>query len=158
MIDTINTFYKAFKALDAEKMVSCYHENIKFEDPAFGMLDGESACNMWRMLCESQKNKGFQLEFSQVHYDGVHGHAHWEATYTFSKTGRKVHNVINAQFEFKEDKIIKHTDDFDLHRWAKQAMGFKGWFLGGTKFFKDALQKQTNQLLSTYETKIKKAT
>ena len=79
--------------------------------------------------------------------------ANWEAIYNFSKTGRKVHNKIKAEFEFKDGKIIKHTDTFDLHKWAKQAMGFKGFLLGGTSFFKKKLNAQTNKLLSSFEKK-----
>ncbi|MFT4771922.1 MAG: hypothetical protein ACI9D1_001957, partial [Cryomorphaceae bacterium] len=82
------------------------------------------------------------------------GSAHWEAKYTFSKTGRKVHNSIDATFEFSDGKIIKHTDDFDLKKWAKQAMGLKGALLGGTGFFKKKLQEQTNGMLAKFESKL----
>jgi len=150
----IETFYSAFKNLDAETMVSCYHDDIVFEDPAFGILKGERAKNMWRMLCESQKGKDFKVTFSNIEADDKTGNAHWEAFYTFSKTRRKVHNVIKASFEFKNGKIIKHTDDFNLHKWAKQAMGFKGFLLGNTKFFKSKLNDQTNHLLSKFKERL----
>ena len=51
MRQLIKDFYQAFAALDAETMASCYHKDILFEDPAFGVLKGEKAKNMWRMLC-----------------------------------------------------------------------------------------------------------
>jgi len=150
----IETFYSAFKNLDAETMASCYHDDIVFEDPAFGILKGKRAKNMWRMLCESQKGKDFKVTFSNIQADDKTGNAHWEAFYTFSKTGRKVHNVIKASFEFKDGKIIKHMDDFNLHKWAKQAMGLKGYLLGNTKFFKSKLNAQTNHLLSKFEERL----
>ena len=50
MNSIIENFYQAFDALDSEGMVKCYHSEVKFEDPAFGMLTGEKAKNMWRML------------------------------------------------------------------------------------------------------------
>jgi len=106
---------------------------------------------MWRMLCESQKGKNFVVEASNIVCDGAKGTAHWEAHYTFSKTGRKIHNIIEAKFEFKDGKIIKHTDHFNLHKWAKQAIGFKGLILGGTNFFRKKLQSQTSNLLSKFE-------
>lgn len=59
MKNIIENFYEAFANLDAETMVSYYHDDIVFEDPAFGILKGNRAKNMWRMLCESQKNKDF---------------------------------------------------------------------------------------------------
>ncbi|MGH2565783.1 MAG: hypothetical protein ACRDE5_14800, partial [Ginsengibacter sp.] len=80
---------------------------------------------------------------------------HWEAWYTFSKTGRKVHNIIDAQFEFKDFKIIRHTDSFNLHKWASQALGWKGWLLGGTKFFATKINAQTCRSLTDFKEKNK---
>ena len=154
MKDLIEQFYTAFADMDAEKMVGFYHDDILFEDPAFGVLKGTRAKNMWRMLVASQKGKKFDIKASRFRYEQEKGFAHWEARYLFSQTGRKVHNIIEAEFEFKDGKIIRHIDSFDLHRWAKQAMGFKGFLLGGTHFFKMKLQKQTNQLLTKYEKRL----
>jgi len=151
----IEKFYTAFANLDAETMASCYHNDIVFEDPAFGVLKGEHAKNMWRMLCESQKEKNFIVEFSNIKADETSGSAHWEAHYNFSKTGRKIHNKIDAEFTFKDGKIINHLDCFNLHKWASQALGFKGYALGWTGFFKTKLQGQTNHLLSKYESSAK---
>ncbi|MFT5569436.1 MAG: limonene-1,2-epoxide hydrolase, partial [Cyclobacteriaceae bacterium] len=117
----ITDFYTAFKNMDAEAMVSCYDDNVVFEDPAFGILLGERAKNMWRMLITSQKGKEFIITFQEVKESDAKASATWEAKYTFSKTSRKVHNIITAQFEIADGKIIKHSDHFDLHRWAGQA-------------------------------------
>ena len=149
----ITQFYQAFKELDAEKMADCYHKDVIFEDPAFGILKGEQVKNMWRMLCESQKEKNFKVSFNDVVSSGENGSAKWEAHYLFSQTGRKVHNIINAQFEFKDGKIIKHIDSFNLYNWSKQALGFKGYLLGWTSFFKKNLNSQTNNLLQKFESK-----
>ena len=157
MKDLLIKFYSSFNQLDAHKMVSCYHKEIVFEDPAFGVLKGERAEAMWQMLCESQKGKDFEVTFSNIKANKTTGAVHWEATYTFSKTGRKVHNKIDATFEFKDGLIVKHTDNFKLHLWAKQALGFKGMVLGRTSYFKTKLRRKTNYLLDTY-IKEKKAT
>jgi len=155
MVEVIEDFYEAFKNLDAEGMAACYHDDIVFEDPAFGILKGEKAKNMWRMLCGSQKkgNDAFVVEYSNIEASNDKGSAHWEAHYNFSQTGRKVHNIIDAEFEFKDGKIIRHTDTFDLHAWSKQALGLKGMLLGWTSFFKGKLQQQTNGMLRKFEAK-----
>lgn len=153
MKSTLEAFYTAFSNLDAEAMVSCYHDSIIFKDPAFGTLQGERACNMWRMLINSQKGKDFSVSFSNITFNQEIGTAQWEAQYTFTQTGRKVHNKIDAQFEFLDGKISSHIDSFNLRKWASQAMGFKGQLLGGTSFFKKKLQAQTNRLLDIYESK-----
>ncbi len=150
MQDIVEKFYSAFNHLDADTMCSCYHDDIIFEDPAFSVLKGDRAKAMWQMLCESQKGKNFKIEYSEVKADISQGSAHWEAYYNFSKTGRKVHNKIDAQFTFKDGLIINHKDDFNLHKWAQQALGFKGLLFGGMGFFKTKLQKQTNDLLDKY--------
>lgn len=155
MKETIEKFYTAFAQTDAETMITCYHKDIHFEDPGFGVLKGEQAGNMWRMLCASQKGKDFKVTFSDITYQDNKGTAHWEAHYHFSKTGRKVHNKIDATFEFKDGKISKHIDTFNLHKWASQALGFKGMLLGGTSFFKKKLLAQTQKALQQFEVTLK---
>lgn len=150
-MNIIEEFYTAFNELDAERMVACYHDDIVFHDPGFGKLKGERAKAMWRMLCKSAKD--FSLEFSDVKLSGDKGSAHWEPTYTFSQTGKRVHNIIDATFELKDGKIIKHTDVFDIHRWASQAMGWKGKLLGGTGFFQKKLHQQTAKMLDKFMAK-----
>lgn len=153
MKQTIASFYQAFNALDAERMVAHYHEDVIFEDPAFGELQGVHAKNMWRMLCASQQKSGneFRVEASEITSDGDTGSARWDAYYTFSQTGRKVHNIIYASFRFQDGKIIDHRDRFDSWRWARQALGWKGLLLGWTPFFRKGLQKQTRRLLGRFE-------
>jgi len=151
MNQIIETFYSAFKNQDAESMIACYHDDIVFEDPAFGVLEGDHAKNMWRMLIASQKGKDFKIEYSDINSKDDIGNAKWEARYNFSKTVRPVHNKIIAHLEFKGGKIIKHTDYFNLHKWSKQAFGLKGLLLGGTSFFKKKFNQQTNQLLTKFE-------
>ena len=151
MKQLLEKFYSAFQNLDAGEMVSCYHDEIVFRDPAFGELRGSRAGNMWKMLCASQKGKDFQVIFSDISVEGEVGKVHWEAFYTFGKSGRKIHNKIDATFKFKEGKIIEHVDQFNLHRWAGQALGMTGYVIGWTSYFRDKLNKQTNGILDRFE-------
>jgi ketosteroid isomerase-like protein len=151
MNQTIENFYSAFANYDVEKMVSYYHDDVEFTDPAFGTLKGERAKNMWRMLCQNPEDSKLKISFSNINAANGKVTATWEGKYVFSKTGKKVHNIINAEFEFKDGKIIKHTDSFNLHKWAKQALGTSGFLLGKTSFFKKKLNAQTNKALSIFE-------
>ena len=46
-------------------MISFYHDEIEFTDPAFGTLYGNDAKNMWRMICSKANNFSlFTLFFS----------------------------------------------------------------------------------------------
>lgn len=141
----INDFYSAFQKRDAEGMIVHYHPEVLFEDPAFGLLKGDEARGMWKMLCASASD--LKIDFKIIKAEKDHVDASWEALYTFSASGRKVHNKIRAHFEFKDGLILKHTDSFNLHRWASQALGWKGFLLGATSFFKKKLNKQTRRLL-----------
>lgn len=134
-------------------MLEWYHDEVTFEDPVFGVLKGEEAKNMWRMLCQTQQGKEFKIKTSNIEYTPEAGKARWEAYYTFSRTGKKVHNIIHATFKFKDGKIINHIDRFSLYRWSRQAMGTKGFLVGWTVFFKKTLNKQARFSLSKFQKK-----
>lgn len=145
----IEQFYTAFAKADAAGMIACYHPDIEFEDPAFGPLKGEDACNMWRMLV----NPGLELTFSKVQANGNTGSAHWDARYVFSKTGNKVLNQVDATFEFKDGKIIRHKDHFDFWKWSRQALGLPGLLLGWSPFLKNKVRQQALERLKAFKAK-----
>jgi len=144
----IKDFYTAFQARDAEGMIACYHPEIHFSDPVFTDLKGPKAGAMWKMLCEGGKD--LKVEFSDVWADERTGKAHWDARYTFSPTGRAVHNPIDAAFGFKDGKIIRHEDSFDLHAWAAQALGLPGRLFGGLGFFQNKIRASALKRLNRY--------
>ena len=145
----ITNFYTAFGNKDIEKMAECYHGNIQFEDPAFGVLNEKKPIIMWKMLLERSKGN-IKIEFFDVIANENSGSATWVATYVFSKTNRKVINKINAKFEFQDGLIIKHTDSFDIYKWSKQALGFKGFLLGWTSFMRNKIQESAKKSLENY--------
>ncbi len=144
MKSTLKKFYSAFQKRDAATMISCYHKDVKFTDPAFGTLKGTEAKAMWQMLCENGKD--LKIDFEVVDDTSVK----WHARYTFSRTGRPVTNNILAKFEFENGKIIRHSDHFNLHKWAGHAFGWKGKLIGGTGYFRRKLQQQTDRILKKY--------
>lgn len=147
--ETIRRFYTAFQKRDAAGMVACYAPDVQFSDPVFTDLRGPAAGSMWTMLCE--RGKDLEIEFRDVRADETTGHAHWEAWYTFSTTGRKVHNVIDASFEFRDGRIARHTDRFDLYRWARQALGPAGVFLGWTPLLQNKVRAMAAKGLADYQ-------
>lgn len=145
----IEKFYTAFQKLDHQTMNSCYSDDIVFSDPAFGLLRGDEAKSMWEMLCKNAKN--FSLTFSNIQLlDEEYATCNWVATYTFSKTGRKVINSIKAFMKLKDGKIIEHSDAFKLSKWAAQALGLKGVLLGWTGFMKRRIQKNARKNLISF--------
>jgi ketosteroid isomerase-like protein len=144
----INVFYGAFQRKDGDAMARCYHADVQFADPVFPDLKGGYAGAMWRMLCGQAKD--LTVEFSGVEADDQYGKAHWEATYTFSVTGRQVFNVIDATFEFKDGLIVRHTDVFDFWKWSRMALGASGLLLGWTPIVRSKVQGQAAKTLAKF--------
>lgn len=136
----VSRFYDSFQALDGEAMAACYHPEATFSDPVFTRLEGEEIGNMWRMLTTSARD--FRLTYHDVKADDATGSAHWEADYTFSKTKRPVHNVIDAHFEFRDGLIVRHVDSFDLWKWTRMALGPTGTLLGWSPLVQGKIRKQ----------------
>lgn len=145
--ELIHKFYSSFQQRDAKGMVACYHPDIVFSDPVFRDLSGERAGAMWRMLCA--RGKDLVVEFQDVRADETTGAAHWEAWYTFS-TGRKVRNIIDASFQFREGRILRPVDTFDLRDWAAQALGLTGRLLGGTSLLQNRTRAATMKGLEEF--------
>lgn len=147
---TIEQFYKAFASLDSKTMAECYALDATFEDEVFNLRGRTHVGGMWAMLCAAIKKSGrtdWKLEVRDI----TERSAHWEPTYRFSATGRVVHNVIDAEFEFDSHGLIKrHRDRFDFWRWARQALGLRGVLFGWTDWLRRKVQRQANRNLARH--------
>ena len=143
----ITEFYEAFQRRDADTMAASYCPQASFEDAVF-QLEGSRIGAMWRMLCE--RGKDLRLEFRDVTADDATGSAHWEAWYSFSATGRPVHNVIEAELSFRDGRILTHRDRFALHRWAGQALGLPGLLFGWAAPMQRAIRAKALSSLDAY--------
>lgn len=144
----IKDFYAYFAQRDAEGMASCYADDVRFSDPVFTNLQGEEARNMWRMLVE--RGADLVVSSSGIEADDTTGRARWEATYTFSATGKQVHNIIDARFELRDGKIVVHQDTFDLYRWTRMALGMPGILLGWSGLVQNKVRTQAMSALRHY--------
>lgn len=147
--EVITSFYTAFQRRDSAGMGACYHPEIRFSDPVFPDLRGREVALMWDMLC--RRGKDLTIQFSGVQADDQAGTAEWEAWYTFSATGRLVHNRIRAEFAFRDGTIIRHIDRFPFWRWARQALGPVGALLGWSGVVRGRVQAQAKAALAKFE-------
>ena len=147
---TIERFYAAFAQLDGAVMQACYAPDASFDDEVFSLRGREQVGGMWRMLCDTTKAKGrdaWKVEASAI----TDSSAHWEAHYRFSTTGRMVHNIIEAKFEFGPDGLIRrHRDSFDFWRWSRQALGTPGLLLGWTPIVRNKVRAQAAANLALF--------
>ena len=145
----IEKFYTAFQQLDYKTMQNCYSDDIIFSDPVFLLLKGNEVKAMWEMLCKHARD--FSLSFSDIELiDHEYATCSWTASYTFTRTGRKVVNNIKAFMRLKDGKIIEHSDGFRLSTWAAQALGWKGVLFGWTGFMKRGIQKNARRNLAYF--------
>ena len=147
----IERFYTCFAGRDWAGMAACYHPEVEFSDPVFTRLKGQEAKDMWEMLCK--RGKDLQIEFQVQRADDAGAAAHWDASYTFSGTGRRVHNRIEAEFEMRDGRIVRHRDRFDLWRWTRMALGTKGVLLGWLPAVQNAVRAQAARNLAEFRAK-----
>jgi limonene-1,2-epoxide hydrolase len=155
--ELLNRFYTAFAALDADTMAACYAPEARFQDEVFHLNGREEVAGMWRMLCAAVRAEGdedWSLTFRDIDADDRSGRAHWEPRYRFSATGRRVHNIIDGVFEFRDGRILAHRDRFDFWRWSRQALGPAGWLLGWSPLLRRKVQAQAMRNLRVFLDKL----
>ena len=129
-------------------MAACYAPDARFSDPVFPDLKGQEPGAMWRML--TRRADDLKLELLEHEADGDRGSARWVAHYTFTQTGRRVRNDVRASFRFAQGLIAEHRDDFDFHRWSRQALGTPGLLLGWTPILRASVRRRARAGLGEF--------
>src|SRR4051794_35333106 len=147
--ELIERFYSAFAARDGDAMAACYSPDARFSDPVFTDLRGAEPGAMWRML--TRRADDLTVDLVEHEADGTgHGSARWLARYTFTETGRRVTNDVRASFRFADGLIAEHRDEFDFHRWARQALGTSGLLLGWTPLLRSVVRRRARAGLNEF--------
>jgi ketosteroid isomerase-like protein len=146
--ELIQRFYAAFAARDGAAMAACYSPDVHFSDPVFTDLRGAEAGGMWRMLTSASTD--LRIELLEHEASDDRGSARWCAHYTFTQTGRPVVNDVHAAFQFADGLIVVHCDEFDFHRWARQALGPTGLLLGWTPIVRSAVRRRARASLDEF--------
>ena len=144
----IERFYEAFDQGDGHTMGTCYASDVHFSDPVFPDLHGPRAEAMWQMLTEAPGE--LRIELLDHDADETSGSAHWRAHYVFSDSGRPVVNDVHASFRFQDGLITEHRDEFDFHRWARQALGPVGLLLGWTPMLRGTVRRKAADRLEQH--------
>ena len=146
--DTVRALYAALDRKDGDAMAACYAPDATFKDPVFPDLKGPEVGGMWRMLCAGATDLRVTLE--HVVTDSDAASARVVATYSFSRTGRHVRNVIDAKFAMKDGVILRQVDSFPFWRWSRQALGPSGLLLGWTPLVKGKVRADAGRRLQRY--------
>jgi ketosteroid isomerase-like protein len=151
---TLARFYAAFARQDGDTMSDCYREDARFRDPVFE-LAGPEVGAMWRMLCS--RGKDLRVEYTPAQADALSGSTDWQAWYSFSATGRAVHNKVHSSFVFDDGKIVEQVDRFDFWRWSRQALGTPGLLLGWSPLLKNKVRSNASRALQQFMTSGRRA-
>jgi ketosteroid isomerase-like protein len=146
--ELLTRYYTSFSRGDAAGMWRCYAPDARFSDGIFTDVRGERLRAMWQMLCERAGD--LEVRFSDIEADDRTGRAHWEATYTFQRTGRQVRNRVDASFHFQNGLIVEHRDSFSVRRWLSMAIGRKGALLGWTPQARAQVRREAERGLDDY--------
>lgn len=146
-------FYDALASHDWRAMGALYADDAVFNDPVFTNLNAEQVRGMWHMLMT--RGKDLSIVYHVLKDTPTEAQVRWTATYTFSRTGRRVVNVITATLRLRDGKIVRHDDDFDFHRWARQALGVPGLLLGWSDGFRAKVQAGAMSGLADFMKKVK---
>lgn len=129
-------------------MQSSYANIATFSDPVFQYLNTAEVKGIWEMFCK--RGKDMHLTFEILSVDDNQIGAEWIPRYTFSATGKYVVNHINSTFVIADNKIIKHSDNFNFYKWACQAFGVTGVLLGWTSFMQNKIRKTALAIIPHY--------
>jgi uncharacterized protein len=146
--ELIQRFYAAFAKHDGDAMAACYAPDAHFSDSVFPDLRGGEPGAMWRML--TGRAEDLEVKLLEHEADDERGSAHWLADYTFSTTGRKVHNDVRAEFRFSGGLITEHRDAFSFYAWSRQALGPAGLVLGWTPLIHGKVKRQARAGLDEF--------
>lgn len=129
-------------------MAACYHPRATFHDPVFPHLRGEEVGRMWRMLLAGARD--FDLSYADVRADDAAGAAAWEARYSFGRARRPVRNRVRSRFEFRDGRILRQVDSFDLWAWSRMALGAPGLLLGWAPPMKERIRRDAARRLARF--------
>jgi len=144
----IKKYYKAFEKGDSKKMNSFYSNDIEFEDPSIGKIEGDEARYWWQFLCDNSVDLSIDIE--KIQADDEKGIALWTNNYTFEETGNHISLEIVSKFYFEDGEIVKHQDEYDVKSFVKQAFGSAAGLVGGSFLVKKTVRSQSKKLLKKY--------
>ena len=62
-------------------------------------------------------------------------------------------NHVKAHMRIQNGKITEHTDEFDIYKWSRQALGLPGVLLGWSGYLKNKIRHDAKQKLAQYMNK-----
>jgi ketosteroid isomerase-like protein len=123
-------YFACLATRDLPGMLAHCHPNIVYQN-RFVELNGKQVVALWRTVWRELPDLRVICRDSDIRGSIVY----WQVTYTYPPTGRRVELQISAALTFADGLIIRHSDRFNAHNWARQAYGVIGQAFGGWRLF-----------------------
>jgi hypothetical protein len=66
------------------------------------------------------------------------------------RDGAEMEACYRPDVHFSDPVFVDHIDDFDFHRWARQALGTSGLLLGWTPLLRNAVRRRARAGLDAF--------
>lgn len=122
------------------ELAEVIHPGIQYFDPLYAALQGADVLKLKRYEASFA---GFNVKWGDVSDEGDgYFTIPWIKEYTYPVTGRKVKVAGKSYLHLENGRVAGHSEAFSLHRWAKDAYGIAGWFLGSIFFFQRKMRRE----------------
>lgn len=145
----VERFYNAFSKLDYSEMTALLSQNIIYQDPIFGMLEGEPVFSLWQMKCKRLRE--FSFSYTNIEeLDAEYIRCDWKISFFHRPTGDVVTMPGKAYMKIIDGKITEHSDAYKISDWLSVTQGWKGKFFGWMGFMQRKEQNTYRSLLERY--------
>lgn len=145
----VEEFFNAFSVGQVDKMLKLLDENIIYNDPIFGVLNGEEVRDMWMFKCNYLKD--FSLTINAIdELDEEYATCNWTAKFFRNQTGHYLTMNIKSYLKIDNGKITEQSDAYKLSDWLAKVYGLKGRLFGWTGVMKKNEQIKYRGLLEKY--------
>jgi hypothetical protein len=144
----IETYFDAFSKGDYRTMRSLCDPKITFNDPVYTSLQGKSVFALHHFMAERRICPTITIR--SISEKGNRVKVKWTNEYEYATYKTHISIDVRSIFHFEHTSIISQTDQYNLWKWSKMALGFTGTYLGWTPMFRSTLRRSSQQSLATF--------
>ena len=138
--EIVNEFFASLKSKNIENLKKIYHTQIMYSDPLYGLLHNEDVFKRWQFFCNENKIENIEI-LDIKEYDHEYAMAHWDCTFYYGITHKKVTLSIKSFFKIENNVITEQSDAYRLSKFISQAYGIKGLLFGWIKFMQHRVKR-----------------
>lgn len=146
-IEIVKEFYEALNKRDYKIVNGLYHSEAKYRDEIFD-FNGIEIHALWYNATLPEMDISVKLE--SIREEGDKVITEWEMRYTLDIIKRRINLKEKGVFEFKDEKIYRHTDTYDFWAWCTQAFGAIGRVMGWSNWLRNRVRNQARKSVLTH--------